>query len=67
MIDSLLSFLAIGSAVSSANSVVGKVSSLEDVQQSIAADNRERCAFFRHFKYDLSDKIGSVSDIYEVR
>ena len=57
----LIIYLAL-SKVSSVNSLITKCSSITDVQESIRLDNMKHCDFFKYFKYDLSDKIGSVSD-----
>lgn len=54
--------VAVGSALSSTGSVISKGASIEEVQLSIAQDNKDRCEFFKHFRYDLSDKIGDVSN-----
>lgn len=39
---------------------VSKCSSIEEVQASILKDNQKRCDFFKFFKYDTSEKLGSV-------
>ena len=52
--------VAIGSALST-TSVVSIGVSIEEVKQLIDQDNKDRCAFFKHFKYDVCDKIGEVS------
>ena len=47
--------------LSDSKSAVSKFSSTDEAQKLILEDNKNRCDFFKHFKYDSDDKLGSVS------
>ena len=53
--------LAFSSKLSDPRNAVSTFSSADEAQKLILEDNKMRCDFFKYFKYETSDKIGSVS------
>ena len=47
---------------SSKSSAISQYNSIDQVAEIILEENKKRCDFFKFYKFDETDKIGSVSN-----
>ena len=54
-------FIALQSSKSEIGSGISQFESRDQIDEIILQENKKRCDFFKHYKYNETEKLGTVS------